>query len=282
MNEPAASAVSMGNEAKIGVLALTVLLVCVTVLGTSLVAAWTYPNSPNMTPPIVEFAFDEFSSSDPSHLGFHFSVTQPAWYKDNGSDVILTDVSYQLDSNEPIVLSTAMESLATRYDIVHNFSAYVMVATDQPHTLFLKVGLLSGYDIFSPGDPHGHFAKSIAWAANQTVNFTVDTKGAVASLNYTVQATPNNTVQPPSSEPPSSPSPPYIILTPIPGAATSTATETVTPSPTVSPTPSPTSDSPNASPSPTVPELTSIAVFALGAAACLTAVTVKRVKRNPT
>jgi zinc transporter ZupT len=56
MNDPEASAVSIGNEAKIGVLTLTVLLAGVTVLGTSLVAAWTYPNSPNMTPPIVDFA----------------------------------------------------------------------------------------------------------------------------------------------------------------------------------------------------------------------------------
>jgi hypothetical protein len=270
----------MGNKKFMAAIITSAFLI--SIMNAGLAVAWTYPRAPNMAPALVDFAFDELSNSDTVNLGFSFSVTQPEWYKDNGSDVILTEVFYQLDYNGSVVLSTASDSLATRYDAVHNFSAHITATPNESHTLLLYIGLLSGYDIFSPGDPHGHFANTVSWNATRIVNFTVDTKGAVATLNYIMQTN--------SSDPSSQPSPSSSSLTPVPihGAATSPTANTPTPSPvsTVAPTPTPTrtaspSSSPTSlSPSPSVPEFSSWMVLPLAAVIALGSVLAAKKERT--
>jgi hypothetical protein len=140
------------------------------------------------------------------------------------ADVYLTDVFYQLDSQLPVDLSTGR-----KYEPFHNFTANIDAVPNQQHTLFLNIGLVSVYDIFGEGDPHGHFVQSVVWDANQAVLFSVNTTGMSPALNYTMRSNYAEPVYPPGAT--------HMQTTPTPSPSNTPSSNSL---PSISPTQTPT------------------------------------------
>ena len=151
----------MGNKAKIVFLSLTVLLAAMMVLSASLVMAWSYPKEPLKIPPTTIVYSPSSAIYGTSDILLNFSIVPPAsWARDDGYDAYLKEVGYQLDSNEPVVLLSVQWWWNESTVGVQNFSAALSSVSNGPHRLFLNISIESPYDIFSPGDPHGHFSRN--------------------------------------------------------------------------------------------------------------------------
>jgi hypothetical protein len=145
------------------------------VLGVGSVGAWSYPKEAVKTPPIVVVDSPLQGAYTTSNVTLSFSVNQSeSWYRDGGTDAYFRKVTYQLDSNEPVVVWTSPQFYAN--DTPGRFTETLIGLENGSHTLLINVTIDSPYDIFSPGDPHGHFARAETWNWTKTVSFIVDPK----------------------------------------------------------------------------------------------------------
>lgn len=153
--------------------AASLLLGATATLSVLSVAAYSLLTQPAKIPPIVTIVSPLQATYASPNVALDFSVKQSeSWYRDGGVDEYFIQVAYQLDRRESVVA----------WKPPHNYSnATPGRLTDKLiglengfHTLQINVTIRSPYDIFSPGDPHGHFAGSETWNSTTTITFTVE------------------------------------------------------------------------------------------------------------
>lgn len=158
--------------------------------GISTVSAFSYPTQPVKIPPIVTVQSPQQGTYTTSNVTLTFSVNAPgSWYKDGYPLVYFRNVTYQIDSNTPVLIWTTVQSYGniTPGELTHSITGLGKGS----HTIFINVTLASVYDIFGSGDPHGHFAKEDIWNSNKTISFNTGT-----APSPTDTSTPNPTPLP--------------------------------------------------------------------------------------
>ncbi len=81
--------------------------------GITTVAAFTYPTQPVKIPPIITVESPHQGTYTASNLTLNFTVNAPgSWYKDGAPLVFFRNVTYQVDSNAPVLIWTTERSYA--------------------------------------------------------------------------------------------------------------------------------------------------------------------------
>jgi len=190
----------MGGHGKIGqrssslfmLLFLLSIFELLSSFGTTAVAAFTYPTEPVKIPPIVTVQSPQQGTYTSSNVTLKFSVNAPeSWYKDGAPLVFFRNVTYQVDSNAPVLIWTTGRSYAniTPGELTHNIAGLGRGS----HTILINVTISSVYDIFGSGDPHGHFSKEDIWNATKTISFNIGTAPSTAETS-TPKPTPSPSV----------------------------------------------------------------------------------------
>lgn len=173
--------IAMGNRAppwlslRAGLVAAILLLSAITALNVDPASAWSYPQAAVKTPPVVTVFSPIQDSQTPSAVFFDFLVNHPdSWYRDGGVDVYFKNVTWQVDSSNRLPVTEWTSPSPYSNQTPGRFSFVVPGLPNGPHTMLVNISMDSPYDIFSPGDPHGHFAQTETWTYTTTVTFTVN------------------------------------------------------------------------------------------------------------
>ncbi len=172
----------MGSQDKISqkcfsfliLLFLFIILVLSLTLDISTVAAWSAPREPVKIPPIIIVTSPHQGTYTTSNVTLNFSVDAPAsWYREGRPDEYFKNITYRVDANLPKLIWTTgqVNSNITPGEFTYN----IFGLGNGLHTIIIDVTISSPYDIFSPGDPHGHFGNTEIWNSNKTISFTIKT-----------------------------------------------------------------------------------------------------------
>lgn len=158
--------------------------------GITTVVALTYPTEPVKISPIITVESPHQGTYTTSNVTLNFSVYAPgSWYREGAPFVYFRNVTYQIDSNTPVLIWTTGQSYAniTPGELTHTITGLGKGS----HTILINVTISSVYDIFGSGDPHGHFAREDIWNSTKTISFNIET-----SPSPTDTSTPNPTPSP--------------------------------------------------------------------------------------